>query len=254
MLRINGWAIPRVVGLESPDNIVGYQGLAADGVTMLRDQQGIQRTWKGAAPYLTPTDAAALRGWLRGDGDVWHFDTDLYSSKGHLATATAGSVTASGGKFSGYLDLAAGSATIPAALGSSYTVSLWAYPSSAWANVVILSNGDTYVAGVLDAGYDASWFSVDGSGNVVIAPGAVRIDEVLTLPRVASAAEIAAWYAYGSPFGSLPLLSIDGDGVDDGPITVLPELQPRRQFVGFGEDGTWHKTGQTIGFQFTQAR
>lgn len=95
----------------------------------------------------SPSEAAALRRWVTGDGHSWSFDLDISSSRGLLpsaySTVTVGVATSISGKH-GYPAKVSNYATWLPQLGNAWTIILWRYNGTGWDHWIISSSTTTY--------------------------------------------------------------------------------------------------------------
>lgn len=121
-LTLHGLTIPVAKGGDGAPDDIGSRERAFSGA-LLTDRRATKETWKFRTAPVNAVDADRIRRVIRGEGQYWPFDTDLYSSKGlpastGAATATLLSCTAADaspvidGKFTGSVTVSAASENI----------------------------------------------------------------------------------------------------------------------------------------------
>lgn len=226
---------------------IGDTSVAVDGTSRLtRSATKYDTTFKSIP--LTRTDANAWRSLIRGEGDCWSFDANLYSGKGQgpsastNVTQSAGSAKYGAGKLS--VGATTGTVTYPSAvnafgLNTLWTVGVWRFESAAWHHYVVRSDGTKWLDGVVDGAAVTTWLTV-GSGNVTIANATgspVLYDDLVVLPFEVLDAWPAQWFAAGVAFGAPPVLPLTGDLVHE---------QASRAVIGKAESSGVIKTGDGI--------
>jgi len=98
-LLVNGLEVPVAIdSLTEPCRLIGDTSEADDG-TLRKSEQAIKLDFDFSTTPLSPADARAWACLLRGLGDVWSFDSHLYSSKGVPPSAGNGTQVAGTPKF-----------------------------------------------------------------------------------------------------------------------------------------------------------
>lgn len=212
-LVING--IPVSVGVESLSRSVeevGERTRAFDGTAIL-NRRWTKRVLELELPVASQVDQLAWMALLRGEGQVWSFDSSLYSAKGlplSGATATTGN-TSPVSKFGGGR-LSTGASIVGAAtkLGAAWTVCLWYWSGSVWNHYVINSSAQKWLNGVRNDAASTTFFSVSATGDLTFAASGF-FDDVVALPAVLPTTWAPLLYATGRAFPALPKLEAYGD-------------------------------------------
>jgi hypothetical protein len=165
---------------------IGDQAQAVDG-TMRLTQQAKKRDLHFTSIPLTQADAFAWESLLTGEGHVWSFDVNLYSSKGLGPSSLTDAVidVGSGSKFGTgalFISLTTGTITFTGALLNTfgarpgYTVMVWRYDDGTDAtfhHYVVRSDGAKWKDGVRNDATATSWLTVSGANVTLVAGGAV---------------------------------------------------------------------------------
>lgn len=226
---------------------IGGRGRAFNG-TLRRTERVRKQEWNVATLPVTAAEATAFDGLLEGDGHVWSFDTDLYSSKGLAATGgtTAIGATSPTPKFgAGRLDITTGTVTFPCQLPSTWTVLVWRWniPTTSWGRWLFDSTGAKYLSGA-STGTTTSWFAVTSGSPQLI--GAGHFDDLVALPFLVPDAWKATWTQVTAPvFSALPSLSVSGDLT--GTRTLQAEITGSR-VASHQSAGSWQAFGRELEF------
>lgn len=212
-LVINGLTVSIAVeSLSRSVEEVGERTRAFDGTAVL-NRRWTKRVLEFELPVASQVDQLAWMALLRGEGQVWSFDSTLYSAKGlpvSGATATVGN-TSPAAKFGGGR-LSTGASTVGAAtkLGPVWTVVLWYWNGAAWVHYVINSSGQKWVGGVRNDAASTTWLTVSASGDLTFAASSF-FDDVVALPVVLPTAWPPLLFATGRAFPPLPRMEAYGD-------------------------------------------
>ncbi len=212
-LVINGITVP--VGVESLSRSieeVGERTRAFDGTAVL-NRRWQKRVLELELPVASQVDQLAWLALLRGEGQVWSFNSNVYSSKGlpiSGATATVGN-TSPVSKFGGGR-LSTGASSVGAAtkLGPVWTIVFWNWTGVTWAHYVVNSSGQKWLNGARNDGTNTTFLSVSASGDLTFAASAF-FDDVVALPVVLPTTWAPLLYATGRAFPALPRLEAYGD-------------------------------------------
>ncbi len=167
---------------------------------------------------------------LKGAGDSWSFDGELWSSKGERAAVDSSSYTP--GKFGNAMYLASPMTLVPHDPFTDYTVQFWRHDGQAfagchWDHHVLRSEGGGLTNGSPSG--PLAWASVDTSENEVhFTQDAGTIDEVLILPVPVTRTIAEDWYALEAQFPAYPrlrvedaLLAFDGPKVCEATVVAV---------------------------------
>lgn len=273
-LTLNGIAWPvSVEGLKASIIEIGYKGRSISG-SMIGTRRAIKRQWKGKTPPLSPTDAAAFKAMLIGQGQHWSFDAAtatqaVYSDKGYLLSGTiptqpnppppkfgANSIQiGSAATLSAYFfDLAGNFASI-----LSYVV--WFWNGTAWDGYAgsLINGGSTvtYKNGALlgsppgflayFGGGGAGYFGIGGYSAAGVAQ-ASSFDDLVVLPYLARPADLAAWSTETVPFSALPALTPGGDLMEAPTPAAVYGSVGDVQELSFSDGISFYDNGQVVGF------
>lgn len=234
--RVNGIETRALVALSSDPTgdrrDIGAQHDAADGSLSLT-RQTRKRDFKFATVPLSGADAHAWESMLTGEGNVWSFDTSLYSSKGIAGTFEPGdasvAVQTTFKKYVGALFIPAEAFFVTVGLGLSapLTLSVWLSNDggSTFHHVVARTDGVTGVtwldgvAGSLGTFND--YISFPG-GEVKLFASAVDlyVDDLVVCPYLWPDDWPGQVFTSGKAFGPAPFLSATG--------ALVPETAVRR--------------------------
>lgn len=271
-LSLNGWSVgiaDRNAKLRREE--VGLmEGRAFSG--MQHDtRRAVKRTGQFTTGVLGEDDGDALENLLTGLG--WHFpfDQDLYSEDTKLGpsagyTATLGTTTPTPKFGTRRLSVPSGSTILwPAGLGSNYTVMAWIWNGSSWDHWIRRSDDSSgsvvttlYKNGV--SGQPAL-YSLTVSGGAVYLSGrnpatnasaTTYYDDLVVLPWVASAGQLAAWSSAASPFSPIPKLDLSGDVLREASsIEVrgkVTDVVYEQAMVG----GVWQDNARRVSFSLLE--
>ena len=87
-ITLNGYALSTKVGGRERPRIIGKDRRAVSG-QMRRTVRATKKEWAQQTIRQPSETVDIVDGLIRGLGNVWHFDTDLYSTKGLTSDATA---------------------------------------------------------------------------------------------------------------------------------------------------------------------
>lgn len=232
MLSVNGIELPIAAdALAHSIEEVGEAERAISG-TLVPDRRATKRAWAFSTKLLARYEALFLREVLLGAGDVWNFDSHLYSSRGNVATV-AGSgagISATRAKFGAQSCRlpAAGTLVVGVDTTRGCTAFAWCWNGSAWVlEVVSFQGGRTttvdYQRSVSEAGTvgASSWTSAwtqAASTLTFTAPSETWVDDFWVVPRtIWGCSEPDVWLAtmatVGVPRGPAPRLHVTG--IDD---------------------------------------
>jgi hypothetical protein len=236
-LTLNGWDVPVSDGNAG----VRFQQLGAVSRSYMGKLSGTRRAkvreWSCKTVLTAEADAVALEGLINGDGHVWSFDNDLYSSKG-LGPLAGYSVTvsAAGGRFLGHVEVGSGTnlSFNPVYDLVEYTLLVWKKEGGVWYNYGIDDAGNQYENGATHTPIGAddvtNWFTFS-SGNFILhgkdlagVNAAAPYDDLVIVPYRMPLAQIAAIYGLGAAHSSLPEISASGDVMPQTSATVIGEL------------------------------
>lgn len=237
----------------------GARSRAHDG-TLRSFVQAFKRAWSVETPIETQANLEAIKALARGRGHHWNFDADLYSDKGLNGSANTGTTqTAGSAKFgAGKMTVGAttGTITFAANLGTRWTVMVWRYEGAAWVHYIVTYDGTTtkkWVDGVSNDGASTTWLSVSG-GSATIANttgAAVHYDDLVLLDYVMPTGWAATWGVLTAAFSALPVLSVDGDLIPNGPVNCLGSVGNTKP-VQAVDAGAWSTKLGTVALTLTE--
>ena len=235
-LLVNGVELGDLIsepsGVQEGRREIGETTPAYDG-TLRKSRQSIKHDLEFETTPMLSATALAWESLIRGLGEKWSFDTDLYGSKGLGPTAGyVASRTTSGPKFgAGELSVTATTGTISfaASLGSNWTAAFWRYESAAWHHYVITSAATKWYDGVSDDAHATTWFAVaSGTATITNTTGAaVLYDDLVLLPFLPVSTWPTVWGVAASAFSLLPRLTLSGDAIPEASTrTVIGDATP----------------------------
>ncbi|GMV19032.1 MAG: hypothetical protein AMXMBFR56_72560 [Polyangiaceae bacterium] len=235
ILSVNGLELPiSVDSLSCTIEEVGETTRAEDG-SLIIDRRAEKRVYDFECSPMAAQAALFLRDVLLGKGDVYAFDSHLYSSRGR-AVSTVGALSATQVNFGAKsLKIASGGddATFAYPGGAGGTMIAWGYQSSWLLRVASWRSGasgsPSYSADVTAGGTITSpsaWdslFSSGGNADFTLQTSAadLYLDDVWVIPRSLEGVPTTirdAWLqgiaALALPKGPAPRLVVTGDIVD----------------------------------------
>lgn len=235
VLSVNGIELPIAVdSLACSLEEVGESKRMEDG-SLVIDRRAEKRVYDFELSPMPAAAALFLRDVLLGRGDVWAFDSHLYSSRGRPVTGL-GTLSAAQVKFGAKsLLVASGGDDANFACPSSTGVTLiaWGYQSSWLLRVASFRDGtagspdysaDVTAGGVITSpsAWDGLWSSGGGTDvTIQTAAADVYLDDVWVIPRALEGVPAAtrdAWLAgiaaLALPKGPAPRLTVTGDVID----------------------------------------
>lgn len=206
---------------------------------MIQSRIARKTQFRASTPVLDPTVTAPLIDLLHGDGHVWSFDADVYSSKG-MGWSTVPARDSVNFKFGVSAMTAASAGTYTAAYTDETvrTVLYWRRPGSGSFNAYahVLSGATTtakYKNGATTVETVSNWFTANADGSFALlgkndagTNTTVQYDDVVVLPFAATAAQITAWHAQTIAWADLPALNVAGTLVSDSSETLQVIAEP----------------------------
>lgn len=271
-LALNGWA----VGIRSGNAKLRREEIGLTEGRAFTGQQhdtrrAVKRTGQFVAALASEDDGEALENLLTGTG--WHmpFDVDLYSEDTRLGpvagyTASLGSTTPSP-KFGAKRLLVPSGTSIAwgAGLGTNYTAMVWVWNGTSWDHwirrsddssgstvVTLWKNGTSGQANLYSLVVTAGSVYLQGKNPSTGTNAATYFDDLVVLPWVASASQIAAWSAAATAFSPLPKLDLSGDVLRESGTT---EVRGKVSDVSYGQamiNGVWQDNARVVSFQLLE--
>lgn len=252
-LAINGWTVPVADG----EARVSFDKLGAaqrsyNGV-LRGTRRAKVRQWEVTTTIKTNANAIAFEASASGDGQVWSFDNDLFSSKG-LAPDAGYNVTlsATGGKYGGYVQVSSNTnLTYSVDLGQvSWTMLVWKEEGGVYYHYGINSDGTQYKNGAVHSAVPTDnvteWFTGSTSsmslrGKDIAGTNAnAKYDDFVVMPFTMPLAQIAAVYNLGLAHPLAPQVLVSGDllgGPGTGPVYAIGNVDSAEFVQVFGDDG-----------------
>ncbi len=182
-----------------------------------------------AMPLADPSVVGPIISLTKGQGHVWSFDADVFSSKGLGWTATQPTRDTTNMKFGAASGAVASAATVTAAYteATTRTVFYWRRPNSGSFNhYALVLTGATVTSkfknGVTTAETVTNWFTANADGSFALlgkddagANSIAQYDDLVVVPFVATTAMITAWSAGTRAWADLPKLNMSGDLIPD---------------------------------------
>lgn len=224
-LTVNGLAVPVSLNSfeEGEPEVIGASERAANGGLV----ESVIATKRAAAFKTTPQLASVAEAWsqlLRGEGERWSFDSNLYGSKGTPPSSATGlAVTAAGigpKHGAGYLAISSTyNFAVAGAYSTSYSALLWRIESSAWHHYFVTFDGTTqtrYRDGSAYGSAITSWFNAS-AGTITLGPGSTEFDDVCLFPFAMPTSWASALYTWhnANAWPNLPALKVQGDAIPD---------------------------------------
>lgn len=223
---------------------IGDQGGAVDG-TMRLTQQTRKRDIAFSTIPLTQSDAFAWESYLSGEGHVWSFDANVYSSKGLGPSSSSGAtvMTGSGSKFGTgalFINISTGTITFTGALLNTFkatpawTVGVWRFDDgtdSDFHHYMVRSDGAKWKDGVRNDGTGTAWLTVSGA-NVTLTAGGfvdpVLYSDLVCLPFKVLDGWPTVFGTSTAAFGPRPYTDLTGK--------MVPEQTSRRSLCTVAEN------------------
>jgi hypothetical protein len=241
-LQVNGITLP--IAVDSMSHSVDEIGDTARAVNgdLVQDRRAIKRSWEFELTPRPAPEALWLRDWILGRGDVWTFESHLYSSRGVLLPVYGANGLSTGGKFGGKcLDMTAGTyaqLVDPAFAVTGVTVLAWHWTSFVWylecaswragAGTAPDMTRQVTAAGVVtNPSPIASWWYFSGSTLKLTAGVGTYFDDLHVFPRslygISSSVIDTDWLvslaAQTLPKGPAPRVRLTGDLIDASVVT-----------------------------------
>jgi len=267
-LTLGGLDVPIRDGTTGQEyEAVGGYGQHAHSGNFRAESRGLIDGLTMTTKQLTYAEISKLRSWLLGLGFSWSFDVDLFSHNGLGPDGGFSAViTLSGGAFAGYVTVsAAGTLAFSVVIAAPYTFGVWKQiGGGGWVHYVLTDDGTTVLqykngAPHTPSGADdiALWASlvagvltVEGK-DIDGAAFNSDYDDLFVVPWVASAADVAAWYANANAFSPLSAHTMSGAIIGDDVRTVnITSLQGG--VLQFGDSGGWHQNAQQLTFSLRE--
>lgn len=200
----------------------------------LRDGRiAIKDMWTGKTPILPHDEGEALIGLLLGDGHVFSFDVDPYSSKGLIWSGAQPGLTATA-KFGGFAGSFASGTTYlvePAYDGEDQTVLLWRRQGAGSFDHYAMTRTKAgvrvdYKNGVAGSYGTTNWSTLSDGGLTLLGKNdagtntTIQTDDLVILPFLLTPAQIASVAAATTAWGDLPTLRVSGQGVDSASAEI----------------------------------
>jgi hypothetical protein len=263
-LTLGGLPVPVRDGTVSQNyGAVGGYGKRAHSGNWRAQQRALVDGLTFTTKQLSFSEIEKLRQWAQGKGFSFSFDADLYAHNGLGPDPGFSTViTVSGGKFAGYATVSSGTVLIyqlGAGFGNVCTFGVWKQiGGGGWNHYVTVDNGGAitqYKNGLphvtIPADDPDEWMIC--TGNVLRLEGKdidgsnfnSDYDDLFAVPWLASADDVAAWYAQTIAFSPLPALALSGDVIGGDVINVnVSELTGG--VVQFGDNNGWNSNGQQL--------
>lgn len=208
--------------------IVGERRARSVGAARIRTQIARKYRYTGKTPFLDPADAAWIVDLLNGEGDSWSFESNIYSAKGLLWSGTVPVRQNTNVKFGTWAGEAASGTTStfsPGYAGLDKTVLFWRRPGAGAFDHYALTrtSGGTlteYKNGVVGAYTTSNFFTFTDSTCSFLGKNdagtntTIQFDDVVVLPFLMPATNIATLAAQTAAWAPLPYLRVTGDGLD----------------------------------------
>lgn len=218
--------------------------------TVSPERLSLIRSFEIETTMDTLENQRSLAGLIGGEGHYWAFDTNLYSSKG-LPPNSGYTITmsATGGQVGGYVQVtSAQTLAYDYTLNSDFTMMVWKKEGVNWLHYAYVYDVATttvtqYKGGAphTPAGADniTNWYAYSSGTHTFQGKdisgtnGNAPYDDLVIVPYAMTASMVAAFYALtngGTPFSSLPKLTMGGDIIPEVTLEVVGTLpkQPIR--------------------------
>lgn len=227
-LKVNGIAVPVALDGASQDNEEFGASDRGAHATLVSHRYAFKDTWQFKVAHSEGPTALAFRELILGKGNVWSFETSLYSSRGvAMVTSGGAALTAVMSKYGAKslsIPNGAAYATVAGILVGSWTVMFWSKPVPGYHHHVVRSDGAKWYDGARNDAADFS-FQLDTSGgnlklqNTSSGGGSYAdgyTDDLVVLPYLVPTDWPAQVYAAAAAFGQLPNHAVSGDLVEFG--------------------------------------
>lgn len=259
LLAINGLECPVRVGSlrRPPPEEIGVTDRAESG-TLRTHRRNKKRRFEFAITTVKQVEALAWEALIRGDGQVWSFDANLYSSKGLAPSAGYSAVLQAGGKYgANCLRITAGTTTnFPVGLDAgdrppNWTVAVWRNESAVWKHYVVNSLAQKWVDGVRNDAASTTFLAVSSAGTVSLtgATGLTDFDDLVCFPSVMPTTWPPILYATNRAFPSMPNLEVYGDLIPGSTAAVPMTMRGESGGAEFDPariESAWHSTAQAL--------
>lgn len=172
-MTLNGVTVPAALNATNrrASEVIGEEARGHTG-TDIGSVQTRKGVWHSKLTPQVAATARAFRALVEGEGHVWSFDSNLYSSKGLGPSLSTGCAVGAGGKYGSRVKVDGGKRLGYTISGSAtdYTLLYWkkAQNGGAWEHFINRS-GTIYRNGVADG--SVALTSYDGSTLYLISPG-----------------------------------------------------------------------------------
>lgn len=225
-LKLNNFEVKAQINSGSADDDgPAFQQRMYDG-TVMRDEIADQQIWGFTSDLLTKAERDQLRHLIRGDGERWSFDADIFGSKGDGATGTF-VISGTDPKFGGKRIEPTPDARFTPGFydGVNWTVAYWRDETTgagaSWRHVIVNSAGQKWNNGVLDAGLAITELTT-AAGFVQLDDVFEAFDDLVILPWSITTEFGNAW-PQAFAYSDLPRLRAEGDEFEKPPVTVMGE-------------------------------
>jgi hypothetical protein len=262
LLTLNDIPIPVAAdsfGEDAPQ-VIGEDVRAFDG-SLRSTEIAVKRVWRGRTTPKLQLEREALRRLIRGEGDHFVFDADLYSDKGLLATYGGSAPTIVGSpapKYgAGCVSVPNGSTlqvagVIPSTAPLGWAVAVWRYNGASWDHYLVTSAGEKWVNGARNDAASTTWLGVASGTLSLSGDGAIRYyDDLVVLPFRIPTSWASIIYGAGHAWPTMPRLAAAGVGVPGG-ATVRGRLREGRQLQGDPGTGFTQDLG-VVDFELLEA-
>lgn len=245
--------------------LVGERRARALGGARIRTQIARKIRFTGKTPALDPADAVWIIELLNGEGDVFNFDADRFSAKGLMwsnSDPAVQSVDVKFGNKAGQIASGTTSTFAPGYAGLDKTVLFWRRPGAgAFDHYAITrtAGGSTqeYKNGVAGAYTTTNFFTFSDTQCSFLGKNdagvntTIQIDDVVILPFLMPAANIATLAASTAAWADLPYLRITGDGLGGASSRTVDPVEVDEDYVQAHSplDGTWSDDLREITFK-----
>lgn len=212
-------------GSES-EREVGSTTPAFDG-TLRRSRLSVKLDMRCETTPQTLASAAAWSSLIRGLGEVWSFDSSLYSASGlgpyGSPVYTLASTHPKFGAKNLSLNADTGTLSYAPTFGTDWAVMVWRYETNVWIHYTAYSDGKKWVDGVRNDAATTTFLSV-AAGLVTLANtsgSAVEYDDLVFLPFLPPTTWPPVWGVAAVAFSPLPRLNVTGSAITEGGARMM---------------------------------
>lgn len=243
-MTLNGVTVPAALNATKrrASEVIGEEARGHTG-TDIGSVQTRKGVWDSKLTPQVAATARAFRALVEGEGHVWSFDSNLYSSKGLGPSVSTGCAVGAGGKYGSRVKLDGGQALSYLVSGhaTQWTALYWkkSQNGGTWEHFIVCGDGTKYKNGSSTA--EDSLISYDGSTFTLRSPGEYYANSDVWLEL-----NDYALNAYAMSTDALTLFKVTTDNGSSG----SPEPTWNTAYAATTADGdlVWTSQGEAAGY------